>query len=98
MLKKFVIILLFTTGGFITCPAQQASVPDTTSFKLKEVYVGMSPLYVMDGKIVDQNTIQAIDPETIKKIDVLNVATATERFGEMGKNGAVVITLKEREK
>ena len=92
MIKKILTLLGLITGSF--CHAQQMDAADTTTIKLKEI----QPLYVVDGKIVDKATIDTMNPATIERIDVLKNESATERYGEMGKNGAVIITSKGQEK
>ena len=39
--------------------------------------------------------MESIDPNTIKAINVFKGETAIEKYGEKGKNGVIVITLKE---
>jgi len=53
-----------------------------------------NPLYIVDGKEIDQDIMNSIDPNTIDKIDVLKGEHATRQYGEKGKNGVVLITLK----
>ena len=54
------------------------------------------PLYIINGKETDAEIMRAIDPENIESIDVLKDENAVKRFGEKGKNGVILITLKER--
>lgn len=51
------------------------------------------PLIIIDGKETNQ-AIKDIDPETIHSINVLKDKLATEKYGEKGKNGVILITLK----
>jgi TonB family protein len=52
------------------------------------------PLYVVDGMILEGNpNIKMLDGD-IQSISSLNSKSATEMFGEKGKNGAVIITTK----
>ncbi|PKG51534.1 M56 family metallopeptidase [Olleya sp. 1-3] len=55
---------------------------------------GKKPLYVIDGKIVEGNNIN-YDTENIASINVLKGKSAEETFGELGKNGVIVITSKK---
>lgn len=50
------------------------------------------PLIILDGKEII--SIDNINPDNIKKIDVLKNKSATELYGEKGKNGVIVITSK----
>lgn len=52
-----------------------------------------TPLYLVDGKKTD--SIQQIDPHEIASISVLKDKSATEIYGEDGKNGIVLITTKK---
>ncbi len=60
--------------------------------KKKSTEVKEQPLYVLDGKVV-QN-VDYLNPDGIESIDVLKVESATAVYGEKGKNGVVVITTK----
>lgn len=57
-----------------------------------------SPLYVVDGKIISENSFHKINPETIEKMKVLKDKDAISKYGVKAKNGAVIITLKEKPK
>ncbi len=51
-------------------------------------------LYVMDGKITTKEEINKLDEKTIESINVLKDKTATDKYGDKGKNGVVEIILK----
>jgi bla regulator protein BlaR1 len=53
------------------------------------------PLYILDKKEISAKEMESIDPNSIKAINVLKSEAAIEIYGEKGKNGVVVITLKE---
>ncbi len=50
------------------------------------------PLYVVDG--VETTNIDHILPDNVEKIDVLKNQSSTAVYGEKGKNGVILITLK----
>ncbi len=53
------------------------------------------PLYIVDGKETRNVTdVNKINPNDIKSISVLKGESAIEQYGEKGKNGVVIITLK----
>ena len=52
------------------------------------------PLYILDKMEITAKEMESIDPSTIKAINVLKGETAIEKYGEKGKNGVIVITLK----
>jgi len=53
------------------------------------------PLYVVDGKEMTKSEMEKIDPDKIESIDVLKNKEFTKKYGEKGKNGVVLITLKK---
>ena len=65
-----------------------------TSPKTNEIYTSdqEKPLYIVDGKEVISISI---DPDNIKKIDVLKGKSATDEYGDKGKNGVIIITSKK---
>ena len=56
---------------------------------------GEKPLMIVDGKEMKEGNIEDIDPETIENINVFKGEKATEKYGEKGKNGVVIITTKK---
>lgn len=72
---------------------------------------GTTPLYIVDGVIIDANTsdaltssyvhgtspLNAINPNDIASIDILKDADATAIYGSRGTNGVVLITTKRAE-
>ena len=52
-------------------------------------------LFILDGKEISKDEMQKIDPNTIKSIEVFKDENAIEKYGKKGKNGVVVITIKE---
>mgnify|MGYP006171858365 FL=1 len=70
-----------------------------------------NPLYIIDGvpystdaisdlqtstsTIGNGNPLASINPNDIQSIEVLKGESATKRFGEKAKNGAIIITLKK---
>jgi len=54
---------------------------------------GKKPLVVVNGVVTDID-VDKINPDSIKSINVLKDNTATEKYGEKGKDGVIEITLK----
>lgn len=52
------------------------------------------PLCIIDGKEVDIKIMKALDPGAIHSISVLKDKAAIDIYGDKGKNGVLVITLK----
>ncbi|MDE6151972.1 MAG: M56 family metallopeptidase [Prevotella sp.] len=58
-----------------------------------------SPLIVIDGKPISETkykSLEDIKPDNIKEITILKNEDATAKYGEEGKNGVIVITIKEK--
>lgn len=62
----------------------------TTTSKL-----GSDVLVVLDGIIIPISQLKDIDPKDIESMSVLKDKSATELYGEKGKNGVIIITSKK---
>ncbi|MEL5893698.1 TonB family protein [Bacteroides sp. GD17] len=60
-----------------------------------DVDAGNLPLYVVDGLEASPSIMGALDPSRIEGITVLKDKSATDLYGEKGKNGVLLITLKK---
>jgi hypothetical protein len=58
--------------------------------------ISNAPIYIVDGKIINENSFHKINPETIEKMKVLKGKDATSKYGAKAKSGAVIITLKKK--
>lgn len=56
-----------------------------------------APLVLIDGFEVSRNTFHALKLDHIKSYVVVKASEAEKRYGERGKNGVVIITLKSEE-
>jgi TonB-dependent SusC/RagA subfamily outer membrane receptor len=56
---------------------------------------GKEPLFVVNGVETDHTKFKEIDPSDIQSIDVLKDESSTKAYGEKGKNGVVIIQLKD---
>ena len=52
-------------------------------------------LYIIDGKEMASGSMNDVDPNTIKSINVLKGENALKKYGEKGKNGVIEITTKK---
>lgn len=52
-------------------------------------------LYIIDGKEMVSGSMNDVDPNTIKSINVLKGENAIKKYGEKGKNGVIEITTKK---
>ncbi|TKK67488.1 hypothetical protein FC093_14455 [Ilyomonas limi] len=67
--------------------------PETTSVVITDTS-GKTPLYFVDGKEVSAVELEKIDKSKIESINVLKGSGAIKQYGERGKNGVVIINLK----
>ena len=56
-----------------------------------------STLIIIDGKESTMAEMTQIDPKKIEKVNVLKGKQATEKYGEKGKDGVILVTLKKDE-
>lgn len=69
---------------------------NVSNSSLKDLTVENKPLIVRDGKIAeDQNIKEFGIKEVIEKINILKGKEATDRYGEMGRNGVIELTTKK---
>ena len=70
--------------------------PPPSEFKVRSIDAkdGRTPLIVVDG-VVKDNGLNKIDPETIESITVLKDESATNKYGEKAKDGAIEVTTKK---
>ena len=54
-----------------------------------------SPLYVIDGFLIENPENNAVNPADIESIDILKDASATAIYGARGANGVIIITTKK---
>jgi TonB family protein len=55
------------------------------------------PLIFVDGvECKDEETFKKLNPKTIDHVDVLKGKSATEKYGDKGKNGVILITSKKK--
>ncbi|MEE9364068.1 MAG: M56 family metallopeptidase [Cellulophaga sp.] len=76
-------VLVIRTKSTLKTPAKTNEIHSSDQEK---------PLYIVDGKEVISISI---DPDKIKKMDVLKGKSATDKYGDKGKNGVIIITSKK---
>ena len=79
---------------FFACEEKESAVADTT-VELKSATSGQ-PLTVIDGEIADKEAVENLDVQKIESVDVLKGENAKmiEKYGDLAKNGVIMITLK----
>ena len=53
-----------------------------------------NPVYVVDGQLIDAFQLSDINPDQIASVDVLKGDVAVARYGELARNGVVIVTTK----
>ena len=54
------------------------------------------PIYVINGCMQSDYKIENVNPNDIESISILKNVSAIEKYGEQGKNGVIIITLKNK--
>ena len=54
------------------------------------------PLYILDGKEIKRDIMEAINPNAIESINVLKGDSATKEYGKKAKDGVIEITTKKK--
>ena len=65
----------------------------TNTFRIKGT-TEKNPLFLIDGKEADAETIKNYNPKDVKKIQVLKDESATAIYGARGANGVILLTTK----
>jgi TonB-dependent SusC/RagA subfamily outer membrane receptor len=53
------------------------------------------PLYIINGRTASRSEFESLDPNSIKKVDVLKGNDATAIYGSKGADGVILVTLKD---
>ena len=69
-------------------------VADCYSYYYKKE-VKVQPLFILEGKEVNQEVLEILDPNDVDSINVLKDKNAIDKYGEKGKNGVIEIFLKK---
>jgi TonB-dependent SusC/RagA subfamily outer membrane receptor len=56
-----------------------------------------TPLFILNGKEISKKEMDELKQDSIEKIEVLKGDSATEKYGEKGKDGVILITTKDEE-
>ena len=84
-----------TAGVDITNSQRPGTVGSITIRGQRSITADSSPLYVVDGMIIQNGGIDNINPQDIESIEVLKDASATAIYGARGANGVVLVTTKK---
>lgn len=67
----------------------------TSNYEISGFSSEDSPLIIIDGDEVSVNILNAIDIDNIESFSILKDKAATDVYGEKGKNGVILVTLKD---
>ena len=84
-----------TAGVDITSSQRPGEVGDINIRGVRSINAAQSPLYVVDGMIIQNGGIENINPSDIESIDILKDASATAIYGSRGANGVILVTTKQ---
>lgn len=96
--KNGVILITSKTNG-ISKTEDQSIITTTKDENQKSISIsknGIRPLYLIDGKEISKEEMEAIDPNTIESVDVLKDESVTKKYGKKGENGVIMITTKKK--
>lgn len=82
-------------GVDISSSQRPGEIGDINIRGVRSLNASNSPLYVVDGMIIQNGGIENINPQDIESIDVLKDASATAIYGSRGANGVVLVTTKK---
>ena len=82
-------------GVDIATSQRPGEVGDINIRGVRSIGASNSPLYVVDGMVIQNGGIENINPQDIEKIDILKDASATAIYGSRGANGVVLVTTKK---
>lgn len=82
-------------GVDITNSQRPGSVGSITIRGSRSINASNSPLYVVDGMVIQNGGIDNLNPQDIESIEVLKDASATAIYGSRGANGVVLVTTKK---
>ncbi|MCZ4224477.1 TonB-dependent receptor plug domain-containing protein [Pedobacter rhodius] len=96
-MKSLYIILLLSISGFNS----YAQAEPTIRLRCSATISDNQPLWIMVFKkknyVLKNEFTNAINPNTIEKLDVLKDAAATALYGVRAANGVIVVTIKKTE-
>lgn len=96
---KHGVILITTKKNANKNADQPIKMNSNGTFDIRSISKDKKPLVVIDGEISeDKDILYNIDTNTIKEVSVLKGDSATSKYGNKGKNGVILITLKKENK
>jgi len=69
--------------------------PISNKIQFRSKFADRQPLYLLNGAVIDKTKMDALNPDDISSIEVLKDQSATDRYGDNAKNGAIRISTKD---
>lgn len=95
---KMLVVKHNTTSNSQDEPFVMTNIPVSSFDKDQNLLANESidkALIVIDGVTKNNQALKSLDPKDIESISVLKNSSATEIYGEKGKDGAIIITTKD---
>lgn len=83
-----------TAGVDITTNQRPGEIAGIQIRGVRSISASSAPLYVVDGMVIQNGSVENISSADIESIDILKDASATAIYGSRGANGVVMITTK----
>jgi len=68
--------------------------PISNKIQFRSKFADKQPLYLLNGAVINQTKMDALNPEDISSIEVLKDQSATNLYGDNAKNGVIRISTK----
>ena len=68
--------------------------PVSNKIQFRSKFADKQPLYLLNGAVINQTKMDALNPEDISSIEVLKDQSATNLYGDNAKNGVIRISTK----
>ena len=88
-------VIVITTKNPPVKPEQKVTVDENKLALMDKSSFGKEPMYVLDGKIIENTEITGLAPNKIQSITILKDASAIAKYGPEAKNGVIVIATKK---
>ena len=94
----FICALSLTVKAQSTDSAKFIGLPKIIGLHYQPQMLLYMPLCFLDGKQFPADSLNTINMDLIESVEVINALAAREKYGDFGKDGAVLITLKKAER
>ena len=86
-----------TLTVYVVCPILQNSPESPLSTVHSRAHLSGNPLILINGQIQSRTELESLSAQDIESIQIIKGKKAVQQFGEAGKKGVLVVTLKNLE-